>query len=163
MKEIYLLANNPNTQFPLKELNNSIVCHFNKAIFRKQVNDTNTHYLMVNSFTKSDGNGGYFTPDEKSLYNNHYFVCSWTKQFNSDPWKKIREDFIPHTLVITYQYGDDYPKGKFRSVGYSALKYFDSTFEKINLVGFTFSGWNGHDWEFEKEYAINNKKVNIIL
>lgn len=162
MKEIYLIANNPNMQFKLNELNNSVVCHFNKAMFRTKVNDSNIHYLMVNSFTKPDGSGGYFVPTQNLQYQNHYFICSWTKQLESDPWKSIREGFKPHTLVTTYQYGDNYPKGKFRSVGYSAVKYFETIFDKVNLLGFGFSGWSGHDWEFEKNYALNNNKVNLI-
>ena len=170
MKEIYLIANNRSfdpKKLDQKEnsmanfvgkLKNEFVCHFNKALFRDFVEPNNINYLMLALFTFGDG--GYFGSNTTKQYDKHYFCCTNKNFLTLDPWLSTRNKFENVECVILSNY--PYPPGKFRSVGYTAIKFFEPLFDKINLVGFNFSGDKCHNWEFEKNYALNNKQIVII-
>jgi len=50
------------------------------------------------------------------------------------------------------------------SLGYIAYDILKKEFKNIPmlLVGFTFEGWNGHDWKEEKQRMFNDKRVVIF-
>lgn len=162
MSEIYLLANNPTLDISLiKNINNSTVCHFNLAIHRKHSKNSNKNLLMMGLYTK-DG-GGYFGADRiKFDYDEYYFLCP-PSFFGKSPWGDVIAKFSnPIIIGNNENWRSNYTETKYPSIGYHAIKYFSDTFEKIYLIGFTFSGWDGHDWELEKECASNNKKVFLL-
>lgn len=162
--EIYLVANNTSKEINSKfisELKNSEVCHFNSAKFRSMSHSSNKNYLFMHSFT-FDG-GGYFGINTKEKYEKYYFVSCKERYLNESPWKDIVGKFDkPYENITSYDFDDNYPQYKTRSVGYVGLKYFEKMYDTVYLVGFTFQGIPDHDWEFEKLYAKNSKKVKII-
>ncbi len=156
--QIYLIANNQKISFDLSKIKESVVCHFNVAKYRNLIEESNTNFLMMNC----RGSDSYFMPDRIDNYSGLYFVCGSVHWETSQRVIDFRNKFGEHKLVLGHKFGDNYPVGKYRSVGYCAIRYFESTFDKLNLVGFNFSGIDVHDWNFEKRYAMENKKVVFI-
>lgn len=157
--EIYLIANNETLDSNIVEnIKNSVICHFNVANFRKFSSDENLNYLMINSYD-SDG-GGYFIPASDMRFDHYYFYCKQGQLYNN-PWKKIREQFPNKECFSLNDIVEKYPYGTEASIGFIGAHYFQHLFNKIHLIGFTFQGWKGHNWDYENTTL--SKLKNVII
>jgi len=94
---------------------------------------------------------------------NAVFVVNPTVNFSSIP-KEVQFASIPHIFIIPSTVVPDYPEDKIPSTGFVAYYYAKrhQPDYRINLVGFTGQGWNGHNFDYEQHIFHNDTGITLI-
>tara|TARA_Y100000389_G_C17298668_1_gene431779 strand:+ start:302 stop:832 length:531 start_codon:yes stop_codon:yes gene_type:complete len=114
------------------------------------------HYLCMNK------NGSRHIHGLKQYKYNRSF---YEKVFvQNDVYKFVSKDLIKDDKLFIFPVTPyDFKTKKIPSVGYKFLRYLrdnqEIPLQNIRLVGFTFHGWEGHDWKNEK----NECEKNVYL
>ena len=147
-ESIYLIANNKKLQrslFPsIPE--GSICVHFNHAIYLAEMR-TGRNWLVMNCCDPK--NGGFWGYGRNKRRKNRFekvFFCLPPECEDKKPWCDLMCDFGTFTLIRSEKYPHN---GAYCSAGYSTTNHFRKD-HAVVLVGFSFSGWKGHDWSYER-------------
>ena len=147
---IYLIANSRSIRLDTKNINkDDIIIHFNSCKFFPRLKNIKCkHFIYLN-----DNEGNWW--GEKIFSKIHgkidkvFVNKSMEKQFLC---KYPSLSYKLHCLEKTMK---DYPEGKLASAGFVMLNYCLKNLEDnpVKLVGFTFRGWDGHDWKYERSFS----------
>lgn len=161
----WMIANNPLCQ--ISDANQipkeDVVLQFNNAIHHCRF-ERSRNWILLNRFF--DWGGGFFnydnTSNRASFYEKTFFPFN-EYTHKRDPWARLFDKYpTPKKAIIRDDlFNDEYPK-EHRSAGYIATVGLGHLFDKIFLVGFSFSGHHCHAWDFEKESIIANPKTEIV-
>lgn len=128
---------------------NDVVVQFNNTInfdFIKKLNCI--HYLVLNK----NGSTNIHGLKEYKVNRLHYDKV----YVQNDVFKFVKKDLVVDDKLFVFPISDyKFKTDKIPSVGYKFYRYLVDVqqipIKCIKLVGFTFSGWPGHDWVFEKK------------
>lgn len=162
MQSVYLIANNENMSFDKFECisENAEIVTFNKNIWNNKFSGKTS--IALNAFILNNQVLGFWGYDEflenSEKYNKIYFIIPRKIEIGKY-WNSVINNISESYRI----YSDDfeYPYDKQPSAGYSTFKYFIYLEYQINLIGFTFNGFDCHDWTYEKDMI--TKHPNAII
>lgn len=134
-----------------------IIVHFNQDRHHKILKQLKCkHHIFLNN--SGDAIWGYENfRNQKNLFDNVY-LREYTKRFDNIHIPN-HTTYIPDQACIKENNKEFLP-----SAGFLMIKFLEESnfpHHTITLVGFTFAGWVGHDWCYEKQYCIDHK-IKIV-
>ena len=134
-----------------------IIVHFNQDRHHKILKQLKCkHHIFLNN--SGDAIWGYENFSNQNDFFDNVYLREYTKRFDniriSNPIT-----YIPDMPCIKENNKEFLP-----SAGFSMIKYLEESnfpHNTMTLVGFTFAGWVGHDWCYEKQYCIDHK-IKIV-
>lgn len=137
---------------------NDVVVQFNLTVnfdFIKKLDCK--HYLVMNKNGSTNLHGLKQYKLNRLQYDKIYV--------QNDVFRFVKKELVVDESLYVYPISTyDFKTDKIPSVGYKFYRYLVDIqkipIDCIKFVGFTFRGWSGHDWEFEKEEC---DSLNIIV
>lgn len=145
---IYLIANNEKLRPRIFSSipKGSICIHFNLAIHLNKLSRGRNWLVMNCCDSKYGGFWGYCRNMKRKHLFEEILFCVPPDRLTKNPWQTLMDSFVNFGLIQSVKYPHN---GAYASVGYSTINHFRKD-HTIVLVGFSFSGWNGHDWDYER-------------
>jgi hypothetical protein len=157
---IFLIANSKslNTSYLTKHVNtDDIIVHFNEDKHHKTLKQFNCrHHIFMNN--SDDAIWGYNNFKNRHTFFNNVYLPEHTKRFDNI---RIQN---PITYIPDMPCIKENNKEYVLSAGFLMIKFLEESnfpHHNITLVGFTFTGWAGHDWCYEKQYCIDHN-IKIV-